>query len=793
MKKTKIILSLIILVSSVAIGGLSSMVSAQTVPSIIDINDGTNYSGNSKTLYATTYIEATCSLAYSKNSDTSNGTTVLGGVVQTPTATNDGKYYYAFNLTGLDGVSIYYYKVMCTANGQTDVSTIRTLTVQGSTQIIIDINDGISYSGYSKTIYATSYGQATCSLAYGKNSDTSNGTTVLGGVVQTPAVGNDQKYYYAFNLTGLDGVSVYYYKIMCTASGQSDISTIKILSPIITSKVFNGDGTYDINAGDRVKLNNGATIEPIFYTSGDFLNVKFDVYDSSLIKIGTSDFTRTAWSALSYAVGSYKMQFKVNSAGSSSGKYFGNITFTSVSANAFEITSVRVDKLDAVGNPAEDVRSFSITANQQFTNLQITLYELPSTTSYFTLNVPGTASSVYVSPGNWPKKLNPNKTYKYVISAKSTQTAETDTYESTFTSSNFTSEGDTITQITILTPNGAENFVQGNLNRISWSGGTEKVQIGVLKGASVTADATGNLLGWINTNLTPNSSTYWDGKNICDLIGTTCWDLAAGSYKIVGVSKDKDGNYLLNYPGNLDISDNAFNIIAPPASVPITSGQENIYIQRIKELEYRISELENQVTALAQKTFTYRNQNLIGRTAGRILLQVETNGQAWYLDPVTAKRYYLKDGNSAYIALNAFGLGVTNNDLAKIPIGVESRFQLNDGDGDGLADNLERAIGTNPGDSDSDDDGFSDGEEVKSGHNPLGAGNLNLDYNLATKLKGKILLQVQSKGEAWYVSPVDSRRYYLGDGESAYQIMRFLSLGITNDNLNEIPVGSLNY
>jgi hypothetical protein len=42
-----------------------------------------------------------------------------------------------------------------------------------------------------------------------------------------------------------------------------------------------------------------------------------------------------------------------------------------------------------------------------------------------------------------------------------------------------------------------------------------------------------------------------------------------------------------------------------------------------------------------------------------------------------------------------------------------------DSDGDGLYDNEEAALGTNPFDPDTDDDGLSDGAEVASGFDPL--------------------------------------------------------------------------
>ena len=41
------------------------------------------------------------------------------------------------------------------------------------------------------------------------------------------------------------------------------------------------------------------------------------------------------------------------------------------------------------------------------------------------------------------------------------------------------------------------------------------------------------------------------------------------------------------------------------------------------------------------------------------------------------------------------------------------------------------------------------------------------------------------------MNPQDGKRYYMKDGDAAFQIMRFLSLGITNENLEQIEVGDL--
>lgn len=129
-------------------------------------------------------------------------------------------------------------------------------------------------------------------------------------------------------------------------------------------------------------------------------------------------------------------------------------------------------------------------------------------------------------------------------------------------------------------------------------------------------------------------------------------------------------------------------------------------------------------------------ENLAASLAGRILLQVESYGRAWYVDPISLERFYLQDGNEAYFLMRTKGLGITNKDLAKIP--------------------------------------------TRKGQ--------TADKKLVDRLKGRILLQVEENGEAWYVNPVDGLRYYMQNGEMAYNLMRTKALGISNDNLVKIAM-----
>ena len=119
------------------------------------------------------------------------------------------------------------------------------------------------------------------------------------------------------------------------------------------------------------------------------------------------------------------------------------------------------------------------------------------------------------------------------------------------------------------------------------------------------------------------------------------------------------------------------------------------------------------------------------RVRGHILLQVERHGEAWYVDPETGLRSYMKDGPTAYELMRKHGLGISEDD-------------------------------------------FED----------LGRGN----SGLTKRLVGQILLRVHQHGEAYYVSPIDGSIVYLKDGPAAYELMRQHGLGVTDNDLGSIEV-----
>jgi hypothetical protein len=62
------------------------------------------------------------------------------------------------------------------------------------------------------------------------------------------------------------------------------------------------------------------------------------------------------------------------------------------------------------------------------------------------------------------------------------------------------------------------------------------------------------------------------------------------------------------------------------------------------------------------------HDTFIDQFSGRILLQVEQNGEAWYVDPETKTRHALGSPSDALRLMQSLGTPITDDDLQKIPL-----------------------------------------------------------------------------------------------------------------------------
>ena len=154
------------------------------------------------------------------------------------------------------------------------------------------------------------------------------------------------------------------------------------------------------------------------------------------------------------------------------------------------------------------------------------------------------------------------------------------------------------------------------------------------------------------------------------------------------------------------------------------------------------------------------------RLSGRLLLDVDSGGSIWYVDNVDYKRHNVR-WNTALGIFQKFALGITDGDLLKIPVDINSVYPELDTDGDG----------------------YKDRKELMNGYNPYNSQPVKfmLDNNFGKRLKGKFLLQVQKSGAIWYVAENGYR--YSVRMNNLDELFKSLALGITNNDLNKIEVG----
>jgi len=201
-----------------------------------------------------------------------------------------------------------------------------------------------------------------------------------------------------------------------------------------------------------------------------------------------------------------------------------------------------------------------------------------------------------------------------------------------------------------------------------------------------------------------------------------CTDVSYGDYATACFNGYQFRAVLVRTPSNCTLSaaqQTAAERVCTASSVNFTPG--SVVTSNMSSADF---------VALEKSLVVKVSAALTKRLSGRILLQVEGQGQAWYVSPVDGFKYFLGTPAAAFALMRQMALGVSNATWATF----------------------------------------------KNGKAPA-------------RLAGRILLKVQDNGMAYYVNPVDLSLHYLGRPSDAFSVMRSLGLGITNANLNQIKVG----
>ncbi len=227
-----------------------------------------------------------------------------------------------------------------------------------------------------------------------------------------------------------------------------------------------------------------------------------------------------------------------------------------------------------------------------------------------------------------------------------------------------------------------------------------------------------------------SNSFYWGGPWLAKIKNAD-----AGTFVVLGgrYAKDKSNIYYAADQDLIIVSEadaNSFEVMSEDGN-EYAMDKNNMY-------------LHGEVLSNSGEIIT--NISLYNSLKGKIILKVQSKGEAYYINPSKKEMHFLSRPIIAFQVMRAQGIGITDSDLEKIPV----------------ADNYCPS--------------YTPSCDNPSVHN----------LNFAKAQNGKIFLQVEKNGEAWYVNPSNSKRYFLGRPSDAFNIMRNLGLGISDADFENL-------
>ena len=225
------------------------------------------------------------------------------------------------------------------------------------------------------------------------------------------------------------------------------------------------------------------------------------------------------------------------------------------------------------------------------------------------------------------------------------------------------------------------------------------------------------------------------------------------------------------------------------AITPVDTGQR-VTVRLGARANININIIDGQIASSdlieSQSQNMLSDNSLVERLQGRFVMRSESRGQIYYLHPAKKQIYYLANAQDFLDLFREEGRGISNMLLNKIPIDF-SQMNGDDTDGDGFPDLWEASFGTNSDIADTDEDGFPDLEELKLGFSPL-AKDQPMEYSqeITKSVSGFLLLQVENKGQAWYVIPGINRRILFPDLDNSLSVLQDLALGISEENYQKL-------
>lgn len=279
------------------------------------------------------------------------------------------------------------------------------------------------------------------------------------------------------------------------------------------------------------------------------------------------------------------------------------------------------------------------------------------------------------------------------------------------------------------------------------SAGSSKTYLlkGTITGASASSDAS------LSTNLRASS------PNATAATSTTLEQL--DNYEKGGILWS-DGSASPHYASSSDYVDANYVKYLPSDSQTLSGGGSGTTITKTSDMQ-------------EPSPVLISDSQMGERLAGKLLLATEDKGRIYYVHKEDNKKYEVTFGNLTNL-FEDLALGISDVDLNAIPINPESVSDEVDSDGDGYTDKEEVINDYNP--------------HVPSDPNNIGNDKMVFIEELADKLKGRILIQVDSSGQIWFMDQ-EGKRWQV-TWENAMNLFNNLALGIIDQDLLKMSDGN---
>jgi hypothetical protein len=242
------------------------------------------------------------------------------------------------------------------------------------------------------------------------------------------------------------------------------------------------------------------------------------------------------------------------------------------------------------------------------------------------------------------------------------------------------------------------------------------------------------------------TETDWTSQispNVCPSTGTQIKTWQKNSNCQGGAAHSNENINCVYIPSIVACQDSDWQYSLDTSVCPSSGQQTKTWSLKTGDCQGGVTHRNEQIncvyisgTSVKSVNFKITNAALFNSLKGKIILNVQLNGEAYYIDPADKIAYYLGRPADAFAIMRSKGIGITDENLEKIPVKYDK--------------------------------------------------NINYDLKFINAQKGKIFLQIQSLGQAWYVNPADGSRYFMSRPTAAFDLMKKLGIGVSNNNFSKL-------